>query len=333
MDRTVIGADYEPAALEALKAFGIEPASLEFANISENITFKVSDGRRGGVYALRLHRPGYHALEALRSESLWTRALSEAGVRTPKAVATLSGDDYVQVPIGATGERRWAGLAGWLEGEVLAKVVEGETDPLINAHHFERLGAIMAAMHNQASAWTPPAEFQRHRLDAEGLMGEAPFWGPFWEHAILSKAEAGLLLATRDRIRGALTRLGKSPEIYSVIHADLHAGNIIRNGEQFVVIDFDDTAFGWHMYDVAVALLGYQSHPDFARFREACLRGYRAVRGLSDEAVALLPMFLLTRELAQVGWLHQRPELGAPPALAANKDALCARAEQFEAPC
>ena len=30
------------------------------------------------------------------------------------------------------------------------------------------------------------------------------------------------------------------------------------------VIDFDDAGFGWHLYDLAVALIGYQDHPDFA---------------------------------------------------------------------
>ena len=49
----------------------------------------------------------------------------------------------------------------------------------------------MAAMHNQASAWQPPAGFKRHALDADGLMGEAPFWGPFWEHRSSRRGERG----------------------------------------------------------------------------------------------------------------------------------------------
>ena len=34
-----------------------------------------------------------------------------------------------------------------------------------------------------------------------------------------------------------------------------------------------------------------------------------SVRRLSEQTLALLPMFRLVRGLAQIGWLHQRPEL------------------------
>jgi Ser/Thr protein kinase RdoA (MazF antagonist) len=91
-----------------------------------------------------------------------------------------------------------------VDGELLAEVVARETDDAASARHFARLGAIMAAMHDQATGWTPPAGFQRHALDADGLLGPAPFWGPFWEHPILSPAERRLLLGTRDRLHAAL---------------------------------------------------------------------------------------------------------------------------------
>jgi len=32
-------------------------------------------------------------------------------------------------------------------------------------------------MNNRAADWHPPAEFRRHVLDADGLMGAQPFWG------------------------------------------------------------------------------------------------------------------------------------------------------------
>jgi len=57
------------------------------------------------------------------------------------------------------------------EGELLADVVACETDSGANACHFAQTGAIMAAMHDQASSWIPPVGFRRHALDADGLMG------------------------------------------------------------------------------------------------------------------------------------------------------------------
>jgi Ser/Thr protein kinase RdoA (MazF antagonist) len=153
---------YAPAARQALAAFGVEPADLCFVHLSENVTFRATDTRDGSPLVLRLHRPWYHNIAELRSEQLWTRALVEAGIAVPEPLLTQAGDNFAQVEIAATGERRWAGLARWVEGELLADVVARETDSAANARHFARMGAIMAAMHDQATGWTPPAGFQRH---------------------------------------------------------------------------------------------------------------------------------------------------------------------------
>src|SRR5271165_4378816 len=183
MDDAETEAAFLPAARAALEAFGVAPAKLAFVNVSENATFRVTDAA-GGDFVLRLHRPWYHTLERLKGERVWTRALAAAGVAVPQGVMTTGGEDYVRVAVERLGEHRWAGLARWIEGRVLFGVVEAETDAAAIEAHFERLGGIMAALHNQAAGWAPPASFERHALDADGLMGgpggEPPFWGPFW---------------------------------------------------------------------------------------------------------------------------------------------------------
>ena len=324
------GQAYAPAALQALAAFGVEPVELHFVRLSENVTFRAIDGRDGSSLVLRLHRPWYHDIAALRSEHLWTRALVQAGIAAPVPLLTQAGESFVQVEIAATGERRWTGLARWVEGELLADVVARETDSAANAGRFARVGAIMAAMHDVASGWTPPAEFQRHALDADGLMGPEPFWGPFWDHVIFSPAERDRLLGMRDRLHAALTRYGKPAATFSLIHADLHPRNVVIDGAQAAVIDFDDTGFGWHQYDIAVALIDYQDHPDFAMFRDAFIAGYRSVRAISEADLALLPMFLLIRDMVQMGWFHQRPELPRAAVLPRLKARIFRKAAGFE---
>ena len=63
------------------------------------------------------------------------------------------------------------------------------------------------------------------------------------------------------------------------------------------------------MYDIAVALTHQQTAPDFAAVRNAFLVGYREVRNLPEAEAAQLPHFLLVRDLVQLGWLHERPEI------------------------
>jgi Ser/Thr protein kinase RdoA (MazF antagonist) len=320
---------YAPAARQALASFGIAPADLRFVHLSENVTFKVTDARDGSLLTLRLHRPWYHDIVALRSERLWTRALVQAGVAAPESLLTLDGEDFVQVEVPATEERRWAGLARWVDGELLADVVARETDVTANARHFARLGTIIATLHDQATGWIPPAEFRRHALDADGLMGPAPFWGPFWDHAIFSPAERSLLLDTRDMLHDALMRYGRPAGTFSLIHADLHPRNVVIDGKHAAVIDFDDAGFGWHQYDLAVALVSYQDHPEFSIFRDSCVAGYRSVRAIAEQDLALLPMFLLIRDMVQIGWFHQRPELPRSPNLLRLKDRVCDAVARF----
>ncbi|MFZ5782893.1 MAG: phosphotransferase enzyme family protein [Pseudomonadota bacterium] len=300
---------FRPAALAALRAFPIEPDSLELVSLAENVTYRVADRRDGTAYALRLHRPRYHTHDELVSERVWVRALDEAGVAVQTPVHTRDGQEYASVMVPSTGERRFAGLARWTAGRVLADVLQETTDTATAERRFTQLGALTASLHNQAATWRPPPSFTRHALDEDGFMGETPHWGPFWEHRGLSAAERRLMLDTRSRLHTALKRLERPASAYSVIHADMHPGNVLVDGDRLTVIDFDDAAWGWHTYDIAVALVHLQGGPNLAAFERTYVGGYRSVRPLSDRSLALVPMFRLVRGLAQIGWYHQRPEL------------------------
>jgi Ser/Thr protein kinase RdoA (MazF antagonist) len=312
MDRETVDRTFTPAALAALNAFPIDAGDLTLVSLAENVTFRVVDRRDGGAYVLRLHRPGYHTLDELVSERAWIRALSGAGVDVPSAVLASDGRDYVPVTIPATGEQRFAGMARWTEGRLLSDVLDETTDHRVVESYFAQLGALTASMHNQASAWPPPPGFRRHALDAEGLMGDAPHWGPFWEHQSLSSGERGLLLDVRGRMHERLARLSRDPSVYSLIHADMHPGNILVDGDRLTVIDFDDAGFGWHQYDIAVVLTYWQTRPNAAEIERAFLDGYRAVRRPPDDASMSISMFRLIRWMASIGWFHQRPELKRP---------------------
>ncbi|MPZ33647.1 MAG: phosphotransferase [Rhodospirillales bacterium] len=299
---------FRPAALAALRAFPIEPDGLELVSLAENVTYRVVDRRDGVAYALRLHRPWYHTLDELVSERAWVRALAEAGIAVQAPVRAREGQEYAAVTVPGTGEKRFAGLARWTTGRVLAEVLRETTDMQIAEHHFTQLGALAASLHDQAATWQPPATFTRNALDADGFMGSTLHWGPFWDHQGLSAAERRLMLDTRARLHAALARLDRPPSAYSMIHADMHPGNVLVDGGGLTIIDFDDAAWGWHAYDIAVALV-HQQGPSLAAFERAYVAGYRSVRPISEQSLMLLPMFRLVRGLAQIGWYHQRPEL------------------------
>lgn len=330
MDKAEAADIFRAAAEQALRAFPIDARALELVSASENIAYRVTSAT-GDDYVLRLHRPGYHTLPELQSERMWTRALAGSGIGAPVPVSTCEGAEYVCVRVDGLGQDRQAGMSQWAPGELLADVLSDADLPEL-VRRFEQIGALQASMHNHSSEWTLPRDFTRHSLDADGLMGEAPFWGPFWDHPAFSSAERRLVMGTRDRIHAVLRRLGRDRSDFGLIHADLHPGNILVDGERLRVIDFDDSGFGWHSYDIAVTLVNWQSSPHFHQIQQALVRGYRTRRAICDEALALIPLFLLARSLAQIGWLHQRPEIDASSRIQRLKQRACASCAAYTDP-
>jgi Ser/Thr protein kinase RdoA (MazF antagonist) len=290
-------------AEDALQYWDLDVADLRFVVARENAVFKVTC-RDGTLFAVRIHRQGYHSLAELESENEWTTALNAAGIDTPRPVATRMGTAYATVPFGTAGDTRQVGLIEWIDGQPLdATLSSGSADPL---SLYCDLGALMARMHEQAIAWRPSPGFVRHALDAEGLIGDAPWWGPFWDLPEMTDADKTVIRAARNRMYQSLLDYGKERGTYSLIHADLLPQNVLVYQGRPFVIDFDDAGYGWHQYDMAVALVTLAERDDFGDYRDALLRGYRTVRPFSDDDLALLPMFLTIRELVQIGWLHTR---------------------------
>jgi Ser/Thr protein kinase RdoA (MazF antagonist) len=311
MDPAEIEATFGAAAREALTQYPVTARALTLVAMTENVTFRV-DGDDGAAYVLRLHRPGYHTLPELSSERVWLRALAEAGIGAPVPVEATDGRDYVAVTVANRGEQRFVGLTNWIEGEIVGDILERASDVAEVEGHFARLGTMMAALHNQATSWEVPAGFTRHAIDADGLMGDHPFWGRFWEHPALSPSERALVEATRDRIGEALRRYGRSRPTFSLIHADLHHNNVLMSEGELTVIDFDDAGFGWHQYDLGVALFHSMDTPHVSQARAAFFDSYQAGRPMSQDDLALVPMFQLVRGLAIIGWKQQRPEVAWP---------------------
>jgi len=315
-------------ARQALDQFPIKSVEVSLLARAENITFKVADDG-GNLYTLRLHRPAYHTLEELQSERLWTKALLQAGIHVPEPIPTRDGQDYAGVDVPLLREYRHASLSRWVPGEPLIRLIRDDTPRERLELHFQQLGALIATMNNQAADWHPPATFRRHALDADGLMGIQPFWGRFWERTDLSRSERALLAETRTRLHELLTRYGKDAARYSVIHADLHPGNVLVNGDTLTAIDFDDIAWGWHMYDLAAALNQCQELAEFGAIHAACVEGYRNVRPVAHEDLAMLPSFLLVRGMAELGWFADRPENATPAQHRAMKDFVIAQCRDF----
>ena len=299
-------------AEEAIKHWDIEVKSLNLHLQSENTVFKV-EGLDGNTYALRIHRKGYHDLEELNSEHVWTSSLSNAGLLVPEAVVTRSGKAYTSVSFLNSSEYRYVGLVKWIEGTILNDLIldleEKDVSDL-----YESLGKVVAKFHKATIAWEVPKDFNRHSFDTDGFLGSKPFWGRFWEAQNATTSEQAELTIIRNNITEILSKLPKDINSFGMIHADLHSQNVLIQGENLSVIDFDDSGFGWYGFDLAVAIwdrLDFTAtgcHFDIAY--KSLIKGYLEERPNAKDIIESIPVFLLMRTLMLIRWIEDRPESG-----------------------
>ncbi len=244
----------------------------------------------GDRAALRLHRAGYQSPAAIRSELWWCAELARAGLPVPAALPALDGRLLVPLDDG-----RHASVIAWMEGEALGEADRPFTRPLpevLDLYH--RLGQLLARLHRTTDAMVLPEGFARPRWDRDGLVGETPFWGRFWDHPAATPDQRQTLIRTRDALRERLTG-----EI-GLIHADVLRENVLVNNRSVSLIDFDDSGFGFRLYDLGTALVQTVHHPAQSQIRAALMAGY----GTRDEEMVMA--FTLARTLASVGWTMPR---------------------------
>lgn len=292
-------------ARAALPYWDLAGAELGLLKFRENAVYKVSAGDE--KFALRVHRSGYHSDRSLRSELQWMRALAEAGIEVPAIVPTRTNEPFAVIAMGDSG-RRQVDLFEWIEGRQLGSVEGGiPGDPQAIRDTYRTMGVLAARLHNQSAAWTPPAGFIRHAWDHEGLAGEQPLWGRFWELPSLTGEQRTLLSRARQRVYRELSRLPRTPGSYSMIHADFAPENLLVDDRHVRLIDFDDAGFGWHLFELVTSLYFVLDEPWFDEAREALIEGYRSHRPLDARELERLPLFFLARSFTYLGWVHTRP--------------------------
>lgn len=277
----------EPAVAAALAAWALADCPATLVAARENRVFLVETP--AGPLALRLHRPGLRGPEELAAELAWMSALAAGGLELPVPVPTRAGG-LVHMDGDAP-----ASLLGWVEGETMGR--DGALAPWVEPRHYAALGAAMARMHAVSDAWVPPAGFSRPSWDVEGLVGDRPLWGRFWESPLLGPDEARLLGAARDFARDRLAALQNAD--FGLIHADLVPENVMFTGQDPVLIDFDDSGFGWRLFDLATTLNRCLRADDPVPLEAALIEGYRSVRPVD---LGALPLFRALRAFTYVGW-------------------------------
>jgi Ser/Thr protein kinase RdoA (MazF antagonist) len=286
-----------------------EDADLVLLKHRENAVFRVQEPEGGQKVILRIHRFNYHSDPDLRSELQWMQVLHRDGIPTPTVLPSSQNNLFEVVACDAVPEPRQCDVLSFIEGEQLGSI-EGAGKENIQEllSNYRLVGALTARLHNHASTWDVPAAFSRHAWDEDGLVGERPFWGRFWELPALTDEQRQVLLSAKSAVREQLHTFGKSRDRYGMIHADLLPENLLIGRNGLCLIDFDDAGFGWYMFDIATSLFFHVGEAYFAALKQAYLAGYESVRPLPRAHVEMLEVFLLARGFTYLSWCYTRSE-------------------------
>ena len=304
----------------ALMNYGVSEATYHLVRQAGNTLFRVKtcdlptpEAPEGlfeeGQYLLRVYEPGYQEPQAIDLELTWLAAMrQEANLPVPEPVAAPDG--RFLLPINAPGVpgTRYCSLLRWIKG----RSVKNRFGP----HHLRAQGRLMARLHQFSIQWQPPAGLSKRRFDWDGLFQNDVGSG-------IPNAEAWVLLSpihrqafsfVAEQLRQVMEDWGQDLDVFGLIHGDLgvDANLFFWHGEPRA-IDFDDSGYGYWVFDLAVALDACRDDPAYPRYREALLDGYAEFRALPEKQAEQLELFLAGLQvywnLWAVGGTHLYPSL------------------------
>jgi Ser/Thr protein kinase RdoA (MazF antagonist) len=147
----------------------------------------------------------------------------------------------------------------------------------------------------------------------------------------VGQAEAEILARLERTLRERLGAFGAGPDRFGLIHADTRLANLLVHEGTTAVIDFDDSGFGWYLYDLGTTVSFFEDDPAVPALVAAWLDGYRAAGGaLTADDLAQAWTFIAFRRLLLTAWIGSHPAAAGAAELGAGyTQGTCALAERY----
>jgi Ser/Thr protein kinase RdoA (MazF antagonist) len=234
--------------------------------------------------------------DAIASELTWLAALNQqAGLPVPAPVLTPDGKLLTTIITPGMPKGRVVSLMRWLDGRRYRKGLQPK--------HLTALGQVVAQLHTFSAGWQPPTGFTRPHWDWDSQLGGSMFKHPLEEvvNSIPSKFQQPFQFISQEAKR-IMESIGKGPDVYGMIHADLYPENVLFKSGKAYPIDFEDCGYGYWMWDIAIALCEWAWGNEWERMRDAFREGYVHLRRLPETQWAQLDLFVATQFATMVLW-------------------------------
>jgi Ser/Thr protein kinase RdoA (MazF antagonist) len=275
-------------ALAALDRYDLEPTQVSLLTVETNALFDVRTA--SDRYVLRINAPNARTICEIRSELAWLGALrQDTDLVVPEPVPTRDGEGVVTAEARGVPEARHCVLFRWIPGRLLGDRLSPDT--------ARALGGVLARLHQHANTFQAPAGFSSTRLDTAWTFGkpgavydDGPdvLWPPARRHPVRQAAA---------RVQVLLDELYAKSEDLRFLHIDFHPGNIKRLGDDFAVLDFDDSRWAYPLQDIGIALFYLLDEPNYQELKRSFLEGYSHVRPEFSVAPDKLDVCIAARQI------------------------------------
>lgn len=289
---------FRDIAKSALEAYGLKKTHFRILTQSGNVLFRVyessSDLHRvkddpfvPGQYLLRIHDIRGQKTDAIRLDMAWLSAIrKDTGLPVSEPVRALDGNFVVRISTPRVPEKHNCTLLKWVKGRHIIKN--------IRPHHFQVQGEIMARLHNHASQWQIPKGFNKRKFDYDGLFRDDAGAGipnsEAWR--LLPNSHHKAFKAISQKTGQVMDDWGQGRDVYGLIHGDCGVdANVLFWKGQAHIIDFDDSGFGYYLYDLAIALEHCWEEQLYARYLDSLLRGYNKYRRIPKDQLGYMDLF------------------------------------------
>ena len=285
-------------------ALGLWPelfgGTASLINVSENEIYRV-ETPTAGRFALRVHRPGYQSGPSIRSELAWLEALRrDSDLRVSEPIHGADGE-ILQTISAPGGDVRHVALFRFVAGR------EPSPDSDLTGL-FHTLGQYAATLHLHATTWVRPAQFERPVWDGPSILDADGLWGDWRIAPGVTREVSDVLRQVDAALRLQLIEYGTAADRFGLIHADMRLGNLLVDGADVTLLDFDDSGFCWFAYDFAAAVSFHETHANIRALKAAWLEGYRPIRSLSDDDIAMMDAMVMLRRVALLAWMGTHAE-------------------------
>lgn len=271
--------------------YKLNPSTIKEIDSWENFIFEADSSDTSPIaqsYILRISHSSYRELDQIKAEIEWIDFLKTKELPVTTPVLSEKGQYIEEISL-ADSTSFYATLFVKVPGETIATNHALMTPPVI-----EKWGSILGKLHTLTKEYKPKSSIARKHwyeqpeiADMENLLTDYP--------VILAKAKKHIAY---------IKSLPKDENTYGLIHYDLHEVNLLVDGENITVIDFDDSQYDYLVADFSSLFFqlvwrfhtAERSREEVVKeFYPQFMKGYLKEHPLSEFWISKIPDFLQLR--------------------------------------